>query len=197
MYDGNIALAERIIYQYSYGGTVPGPEGNHHPLLCPFGIFKAADGWVTVACPRDSFWAVLAEIMERPDLATDPRFATNVARLENARQTIGLVEEWTARQTKQELKEILGGHVPFGPVNTVVDIYADPHTAAREMLKDVEHPGVERPVTIANTPIRMTKTNFGIQTRAPIAGEDTDTRLQAAGFSDEHIAELRARRVVA
>ncbi len=197
MYDGNVALAERIIYQYSYGGTVPGPEGNHHPLLCPFGIFKAADGWVTVACPRDSFWSVLAEIMERPDLADDPRFATNVARRENGRQTNGLVEEWTSRHTKEELKTILGGRVPFGPVNTVADIYADPHMAARDMLKEVEHPGVDRLVTIANTPIRMTKTNFGVQSRAPIAGEDTDTRLRAAGFSDADIADLRGRGIIA
>lgn len=197
MYDGNVALAERIIYQHAYDGTVPGPEGNHHPLLCPFGIFKAKDGWVTVACPRDSFWAVLVEIMESPDLATDPRFATNDARLENADRTNRLVEDWTSRHTKEELKGILGGRVPFGPVHTVADIYADPHLAARDMLKRVEHPGVDRPVTIANTPIRMTRTNFGIRERAPIVGEHTDARLQAAGFTTDYIADARARGIVA
>lgn len=197
MYDGNVALTERIIYQHAYDGSLPVPGGNHHPLLCPFGIFKAADGWVTVACPRDSFWAVLAEIMERPDLATDVRFETNVARLDNGRQTNGLVEEWTSRHTKAELKEILGGRVPFGPVNTVADIYADPHIAARDMLKEVHHPGADRKVTIANTPIRMTKTNFGVQTRAPITGEDTEATLAAAGFDQEFISEMRERGVIA
>lgn len=197
MYDGNLSLCERIVYQYSYGAVVPGPEGNHHPLLCPFGIFKAADGWVTIACPRDNFWKVLAEIMERPDLAGDARFATNEARLANSRQTNGLLEEWTSRHSKAELKEKLGGRVPFGPVNTVADIYEDPHVAAREMLCEVEHPGMDRPVTIANTPVRMTRTNYGVQRRAPIRGEDTDDKLLEAGFDQREIAELRARGVVA
>ena len=65
MYDAILALCERIVYQHSYDGTVPGPEGNSHPLLCPFGLFPASDGWVSIACPRDHFWKILAENMGR------------------------------------------------------------------------------------------------------------------------------------
>lgn len=197
MYDGVLAMCERVVYQYSYMGKSPVPEGNQHPILCPFGTFNARDGQVTIGCPRDSFWAELTTIMGQPDLATDPQFATNNARLAHAAQTVAIVEAWSCVRTKAEIAEALDGRVPFGPVNTAADIYADPHVAARHMLVEVEHPGSARPVTIASTPIRMTATPGGVFHRAPLVGEDTDEILAGLGLSSAEIAELKSHRVVA
>ena len=91
MYDGMVSLCERIVYQQSYTGRSPHPEGNHHPILCPFGTFPARDGQVTIGCPRDSFWVELTGIMERPELAADPRFRTNNDRLAHRAATVALV----------------------------------------------------------------------------------------------------------
>jgi crotonobetainyl-CoA:carnitine CoA-transferase CaiB-like acyl-CoA transferase len=197
MYDGVLAMCERIVYQYSYTGRSPVPEGNQHPILCPFGTFNASDGQVTVGCPRDSFWRELVEIMGRPELAADPKFRTNNDRLAHAAETVAIVEAWTGVRTKAEISAALDGRVPFGPVNTAADIFADPHVAARGMLVEVEHPGSAEPVTIAATPIRMTATPGGVSRRAPLAGEDTGTVLAGLGFSAEEIANLKARKVVA
>ncbi len=197
MYDGVLAMCERVVYQYSYLGVSPGPEGNQHPLLCPFGTFPAKDGQVTIGCPRDAFWRELVELMGQPELATDPRFATNSARLAHASETVGIVEAWSTARTKAEIAEILDGRVPFGPVNTAADIYADPHVAARNMLAEVEHPGSSRPVTIASTPIRMTATPGGVSRRAPLVGEDTDEVLAGLALSRNEIADLKTRHVVA
>ena len=197
MYDGIVAMSERIIYQYSYLGASPVPEGNHHPLLCPFGAFATRDGQVTIGCPRDSFWVELVRIMGRPDLASDPRYASNNARLAHAEQTVAIVAEWCASRTKAEISVLLDGRVPFGPVNTAADIYADPHIAIREMLVEVEHPGSSLPVTIASTPIRMTATPGGVFSRAPVVGENTDEVLAGLGLSSEDIAQLKAQRIVA
>ena len=197
MYDGVVAMSERIIYQQSYTGRSPVPEGNQHPILCPFGIFSASDGQVTVGCPRDSFWLELTAIMGQPELGSDPRFATNSARLGNSTETIEIVESWTRTKTKAAIALLLDGRVPFGPVNTAADIFADPHMAARDMLVEVEHPGSARPVTIASTPIRMTETPGGVRHRAPLTGQDTDEVLAAAGLSAAEIAGLRARNVIA
>ncbi|RJG40839.1 CoA transferase [Mesorhizobium sp. DCY119] len=173
MYDGVLAMCERIVYQYSYTGKSPVPEGNQHPILCPFGTFPAKDGQVTVGCPRDSFWRELVAIIGRPELATNPRFLTNNDRLAHSAETVAIVEEWTRNHTKAEIAAALDGKVPFGPVNTAADIYADPHVLARGMLAEVEHPGSATPVTIAGTPIRMTATPGGVARRAPLTGEDT------------------------
>jgi len=197
MYDGIVSMAERIVYQQSYTGRSPVPEGNQHPILCPFGTFPAKDGQVTVGCPKDSFWRELADAMGRPELATDPKFRTNNDRLKHSAETVAIVEAWTSARTKAEIAEALDGRVPFGPVNTAADIFADPHMAARNMLVEVEHPGSAAPVTIASTPIRMTATPGGVSRRAPISGEDTDAILAELGLGAEEIAALRAKRVVA
>lgn len=197
MYDGVLAMCERLVYQYSYTGKSPVPEGNQHPILCPFGVFPCEDGMVTIGCPRDSFWRELVDAMGRPELASDPKFLTNNDRLAHASETVAVVESWTRGLTKAQIAEALDGRVPFGPVNTAADIYADPHIAARHMLVEVEHPGSTKPVTIASTPIRMTATPGGISRRAPLTGEDTDEVLSALGLGAGEIAGLKARRVVA
>ncbi len=197
MYDGVLAMCERLVYQYSYTGKSPVPEGNQHPILCPFGVFRCKDGMVTIGCPRDSFWRELVDAMGRPELASDPKFLTNNDRLAHASETVAVVESWTGGLTKAQIAEALDGRVPFGPVNTAADIYADPHIAARHMLVEVEHPGSTKPVTIASTPIRMTATPGGISRRAPLTGEDTDEVLSALGLGAGEIAGLKARRVVA
>ena len=197
MYDGVVSLCERLIYQYSYTGRSPVPEGNQHPILCPFGVFSASDGQVTIGCPRDSFWGELATIMGRPELADDQRFRTNNDRLAHRNETVAIVEEWTRSRTKAEIAKALGLRVPFGPVNTAAEIYADPHVKLRDMLVEVEHPGSARPVTIASTPIRMTATPGGVTRRAPLTGEHSDEVLKTIGMSPDEIAALKASRVVA
>ncbi|MSP42971.1 MAG: CoA transferase [Alphaproteobacteria bacterium] len=195
MYDAVLALCERIVYQHSYDGAVPGPEGNSHPLLCPFGLFPARDGWVSVACPRDHFWVILTEAMGRPDLGADERYALNAARSARNNEVVGMVSDWTRTLTKHQLAECLGGKIPFGPVNNVADIFADPHTAVREMLPEVEQPG-RGTVRIAGTPIRMTRTQGGVARRGALLGEDTDKILRGAGYSAEEIEALRTANAI-
>lgn len=196
MYDGILSLCERAVYQYSYTGSSPAPEGNQHPILCPFGVFAALDGQVTIGCPRDTFWVELVTIMGRPELAADPRFRTNNDRLAHRAETVEIVESWTRGRTKAEIAEALGVRVPFGPVNTAADIYADPHMKARQMLVEVEHPGSASPVTVASTPIRMTATPGGVVRRAPLTGEHTAAILKGMGLADDAVERLKAARIV-
>ncbi len=191
MYDAMLAFCERIIYQYSYTGDVPVPEGNAHPMLCPFGLFPAADGLVAIACPMDQFWPPLARAMGREDLVADAAWRTNEARVAHNAEVVGIIAEWTAGQTKAALKALLGGVIPFGPVHNVADIFADPHVRARDMLAEIEQPGLERRVTVAGTPIKMTATQGTVAHRAPLLGEHTDTILGDLGYSAAEIQSLK------
>lgn len=193
MYDAVVAACERIVYQHSYTGAVPGPEGNAHPLLCPFGLFPAADGFIALAAaPADHHWRLLCEAMGRPELGTDPRYARNTDRVAHQAEVLDAVGEWSARHTRAELADLLGGRVPFGPVNTADALFEDPHLAARGMLQQVEHPGLDRPVTIAATPIRLAGNGPPAVRRAPLFDEHTDDVLRRAGYADDEIARLRA-----
>ncbi|KAB7632448.1 CaiB/BaiF CoA transferase family protein [Verminephrobacter eiseniae] len=196
MVDAVLALCERLVFQYSVSGVAPGPEGNGHPLLCPFGLFAAKDGFVSLGVPNDRFWVPLAHRMGRPALAIDPRYASNDARVQHRAEVEAIVGGWTARHTKAELAQMLGGDIPFGPVFSAADIFEDPHFRIREMLVETEQPGAARPLTVAGTPVRMSQTPGGVRRRAPLTGEHTDSTLAAFGFAPAEIAALRADQVI-
>ncbi|MEM5432116.1 CoA transferase [Cupriavidus oxalaticus] len=197
MTDAVLAMCERIVYQTSYTGTVPAPEGNRHPLLCPFGVFRARDGHVSIACATDAFWEKLAIAIGRPDMAQAPAFATNAARVQHQQQVIDAIEAFTTVRSKEEIAVVLGGKVPFGPVYTSAEIFADRHYAVREMLVDVEQPGSANPVKIAGVPIKLSDTPGAVRRRAPMLGEHTDEILGGIGYAEDLIRALKEQRVVA
>ncbi|MEM7466369.1 MAG: CoA transferase [Pseudomonadota bacterium] len=179
MYDAMLALCERIIYQHGYTGEIPSPTGNKHPLAAPFSIYPAKDGFVAIACPFDPQWERLISVIGQPELAEDSRFASAQDRVANVIPLTAALERWTKQHTKSELAEILGGQIPFGPVNDVADIFADPHVQIRNAIASLPLHGLGKSATVANTPVRMQKTPGGAKTCAP--------RL------DEHRAEVFAQ----
>ncbi|MGW8762918.1 CaiB/BaiF CoA transferase family protein [Streptomyces sp. NPDC055815] len=191
LYDSVLSACERIVYQHSYQGVVPEPEGNGHPLFCPYGVFPAADGWIALAAPGDNHWALLCELMDRPELATDPRYATNVSRVAHSAEVRESVSAWTSARDRAAIGEVLGGRIPVGPVNTADTIFTDPHVRARNMLVEVEQPGLERTVTIAGNPIKFAGRAEATPRRAPLLGEHTDEVLLGAGYTAEDIERLR------
>jgi len=192
MYDAVLSLTERIVYQYSATGEIPAPQGNSHPLLCPFDIFPTADGWMAVAAPSDRHWAVIAEHIGRPDMAADERYRTNAARLRHAPEVRSVLEAWLSGRTNAEVVAALGGTVPIGPVNDVAAISADPHVVARRMLVDLDDPGSDRPMTVAGQPIKFTRTPAHPSRRAPLLGED-EVDAVLAQWSASPLAGDRAR----
>jgi len=189
MYDAILSLCEHYVYLYSYGGENPGPIGNAHPFLCPFDVFDAKDGQIAIAAPTDKHWRLLCEIIDRPELGQDGRYARNEGRQKHAEEIRAIVGEWTSRHTRSEVTEILSRLVAAGPVNTMADIFDDPHVAAREMLPEIEQAGA-RPVKLAGQPIKLTRTPSRIYRRAPILGEDSADILAEIGMTP---ADLEAK----
>ncbi|GAB3572738.1 CoA transferase [Amycolatopsis endophytica] len=171
MYDAILALCERIIYQHTYTGAVPRPEGNRHPLLSPFDILPAQDGWVAIAAPGDNRWRTLCDLIDRPDLGADPGLATNVLRVARRDEVFEALAGWTAGRTKDEILGVLGGQVPVGAVRDAAEITADPHVAARDMVIQLEHPGVSGTLGVAGQPLKFSRTPARPDTRAPLLDE--------------------------
>jgi crotonobetainyl-CoA:carnitine CoA-transferase CaiB-like acyl-CoA transferase len=180
LYDAVLALSERIVYQHSITGHSPEPQGNSHPILCPYGVVATGTGAVALAAPSDSHWRRLAEIMGRPELATDPRYMTNDARLRNAADVYSAVQAWTRSLPTDAVIDRLGGQVPCGPVNTAADIARDDHVAVRRMIVEVDHPA-GRPIQIAGCPIKLAGAAEPRYNRAPLLGEHTDEVLAELG----------------
>ena len=117
--------------------------------------------------------------MGRPELGSDPRFATNAARVEHAALVYADVEAWSATLTTDEVVQALTGLVPCGPVNNAADIAADPHTSARRMIVEVAHPS-GRMIDIVGAPIKFSATPTSEFTRAPLLGEHAALFLEPA-----------------
>jgi crotonobetainyl-CoA:carnitine CoA-transferase CaiB-like acyl-CoA transferase len=191
MTDAVLAVCERIVFQYSVTGVAPGPEGNGHPLLCPFGLFPAKDGWVSLGVPNDRFWVLLMQKMGRTEMGADPCFLSNEARVTRRAEVEAMVGEWTSQRTRAELSAALGGEIPFAPVYTAADVFADPHYRVRQMLVETEYPGVAAPLMLVGTPVKMSETPGSVRYRAPLAGEHSQTVLAEFGFDAAEIAALR------
>jgi len=196
MADAVLAVCERVVWQHSIGGVVPGPEGNHHPFLCPFGMYPTSDGFVTLAAHIDGFFVTMCDALDVPELALDPDYAHQGARSANRLRLIERIGDITRHFTKAELMARLGGHMPFGPVMDIAEIERDPHFIAREMIVPVVEPG-HPPLNIAGVPVKMTATPGGVRRRAPFLGEQTRLRLLEAGLTDAEVDDLIARREAA
>ena len=89
---------------------------------------------------------MLCRLIGMPELIDDPRFANEASRCDHTAELTEPIETFTTKRTKQELRALFGGKVPFSPIYNVQDIFEDPHFEARQMLPEVEHPGSQRPV---------------------------------------------------
>jgi crotonobetainyl-CoA:carnitine CoA-transferase CaiB-like acyl-CoA transferase/flavin reductase (DIM6/NTAB) family NADH-FMN oxidoreductase RutF len=187
MYDAMISLCERMVYLHDMTGAVPGPEGNGHPFLAPFGLLPAKDGHIALGIVDDAFWQRLAALMGQAELGDDPRFASRAARAKNADALSALTADWSSLHTKAELTTLLGGEVPYGPLNTIANITRDPHVIARGMLAEVAHPAPDqKPWTIAANPLRFGAHGHGPLAAPPALGADDDllTALSATRGMD-------------
>lgn len=196
MVDAVLALCERMVWQHSVQGLVPGPEGNHHPFLVPFGMFPAADGFITVAAQQEEPFRFLCAAIGADWILTDPRFAERDARAHHRLELIEVLGQATGRFTKAELTARLGGRIPYGPVMNIAEIAADPHFAAREMIVEVEQPGGAA-IAVAGVPIKMSLTPGGVHGRGPLIGEHTIVQLRRAGLTEAEIQALIDSRVAA
>lgn len=168
MYDSVLAVSERIVHQHSYTGRIAGLQGNQHPLLAPFEVVRARDGWITVAAPDASSWRAVAQRV--PGLDRD-EWATNAGRLHDADALRSVLQAWAGTRTCAEITSALADHVPVSAVQDMAAIDADPHVRARDMLVDLPHPGLDEPRAVAGCPIKMSRTPTRVARRAPLLDE--------------------------
>ena len=178
-------------------GQEPGRWGSGHPYIVPFQAFEARDGWVYVAVWVDRLWAPFCTAIERPALATDPRFAGRADRLaRRAELTALLAEVFRARTVAEWMARLEAHEVLCAPVNRYADLPHDPQVMATGMLIEQDHPRAGRFRTL-DTPIRFTATPGALRTPAPALGQHTDAVLVESGLAPDEIAALRRSGVVA
>ncbi len=201
MMDCQVSVLENAIARYFVTGKAPEPIGTRHPTATPFQAFPTADGFIVIALgfgTGGNQWALLCSLLGLPELIEDPRFDTGPRRTSNhAVLEPLLVAAFKTRPTSEWLEELLAVEIPCGPVNTVADVVADPQIAARGMIQEVVHPTAGM-LPLANSPVRMSRSESGIKGPPPDMGEDTVEVLgELLGLSPEDVADLESRGIVA
>lgn len=173
MLDCQVAILENAISRYMNAGVSPKPIGNRHASITPFQSLKTKDGYVIVAVGNDTLWQKFCGLIERPDLAADPRFTTNPLRTENVKVLGEELNKTFQTKTMDEWLHILKeGGVPVGPINDVERVIKDPAVIAREMIVTTHHP-VAGDVEMAGVPIKLSETPGSVDAPAPTLGQHT------------------------
>jgi formyl-CoA transferase len=133
-----LAVQESTIPDYDVGGVVRGPSGTRLEGIAPSNIYRSADGsWVVIAANQDTVFRRLCQAMDRPELATDDRFATHVARGRNQDELDKIIGAWAAERHPSDIIDTLSvAGVISGPINTVAEVVADPQLRARGMIAE-------------------------------------------------------------
>lgn len=196
--EAQMALCENAIVRQSAFGESPSRQGSRHPLVAPFGPFETLDGWVVIANVKE--WELFCALIGRDDMALDQRFLTNRARLEN----VDLLEPaltaiFRKRSTADWFALLEPANVcSIGKVNSVADLFDDPHVAARNMLVDIPMPyGLPGTLKLPNSPMHLSATPPRVGRTMPEHGGDTAEALASwAGISPDELARLRSARIV-
>ncbi|MBI3445353.1 MAG: CoA transferase, partial [Magnetospirillum sp.] len=139
LYESVFRALDEIAPAYAMFGKVREREGAGTVNACPHGHFRCGDGkWVALACTTDRMFARLCEAMERPDLAEEAKWGHLRRRLAERQDVDALVSHWTATRPRDSVMELcLDFEVPAAPLNTIADIFEDPHFQARGNLLEV------------------------------------------------------------
>lgn len=197
LYESVFNMMESLVAEYAHFGEVRQPAGSSLPGITPSNAYLCADGkYALIAGNGDSIFKRLMLLIGRPDMAEDPAFAHNDGRVAEAEYIDGVIAQWAAQHSLDEVLQALHEHrVPAGRVYDVADIFKDPHYQAREMLIQGElEDGTA--VTLPGILPKLSKTPGGVERKAPTLGQDTDEVLLSLGFDEATLHKLRAQGVI-
>jgi crotonobetainyl-CoA:carnitine CoA-transferase CaiB-like acyl-CoA transferase len=168
--------------------VAPKAMGSAHPLNAPYQAFETSDKWIVVGGANQKHWGRTLEVLDAIELAKDPRFVTGADRMGNLKELEALLTaRFKTKPAEYWLAALEEAGVPCGPVNDMLQALADPQTAAREMVVDVEHSTLG-PVKTLGLPVKFSHTPGRVRAGAPLYGEHTREILAEHGFSREEIA---------
>jgi crotonobetainyl-CoA:carnitine CoA-transferase CaiB-like acyl-CoA transferase len=190
LFEGALALSIWETAELWATGRIPGPLGSAHRLTAPYQALRTRDGHITVGGNNDRLWRRLCDAIGRPELPEDPRFATNDERMEHRPELAAELEATlTGRDTDDWVATLLEAGVPVGPIHDYGQVVEDPHTLARGMVAEMEHP-VEGTIRGLGIPVKLSDTPGSIRRAAPLLGEHTEEVLRQAGLDDDALAAV-------
>ncbi len=194
--DCQVAWLANQATNYLIGGMIPRREGTAHPNIVPYQAFACADGHLMLAIGNDGQFARFAALAGHPEWATDPRYATNPARVANRDRLVAEIAAVMRRRPRAAwLAQLQAEGIPAAPINDLAEVFADPQVQARGLVQPVAHalasaiPLVRQPVLFAGQPVSCSR-------GPPVLGEHGEALLGELGLGAAELERLRREGVI-
>ena len=202
MYQVGVSMIGDAVLEYEANREQPERRGNRDRYLAPQGVYpcRGEDRWLALTVRDDAEWAALCQLMARPELASDPRYADGLGRLEHHDDLDAIIAAWTREEDGAELQARLQERgIPAGCVLDGHDLLFDPQLRARGFFEPVAHPPTQRLGTrvYPGRPYRFGATPSGISRPAPALGQHNREVLRdLLGYTDEQIDRMEQEHVI-
>ncbi len=195
--DSGVAILSNQGANFLVSGKAPGRIGNNHPNIVPYQTFRTQDGDVILAAGNDNLFRKFCALAGCEELAGDPRFASNAARVSNRKEITALLAAIMLKRSTAEWVKLLDeAGVPCGPINNLAQVFADPQVQARGLRIELAHPAGSM-APMVRSPMRFSDTQLEFKIPPPALGQHTDEILRdGLKRSPGDIAQLRADGIV-
>jgi formyl-CoA transferase len=195
--DAQVAMLANVASSYLVSAQVPARYGNAHANIVPYQAFKARDRYFALGIGNDLQWGKFCTLAERPEWAVDSRFKTNTARVEHRTALVELLEALFAQRDAEEwLEQLEAAGLPAAPINTIDQVFADPHVQAREMRIDLPLSS-DASLPLIGFPIKIPTSQLKVRHEPPFLGQSTDEILSAVlNYDGDKIRQLHAAGIV-
>jgi crotonobetainyl-CoA:carnitine CoA-transferase CaiB-like acyl-CoA transferase len=192
MLEGQLSILQGVVGAYLADGIVPGPWGTAYAAVLPYQTFRTKTRDLALGVGNEKLWRTFCGLVGRGELASDPRYATNAARVANRESLIDALQQVFLTRPYDEWEAILlRGGVPVGAINSIDRVVEHPQVAARGALVECEHP-IAGKVRVVGPPARLSETPGDVRMPAPRLGEHTDQVLrERLSLDDREIGRLR------
>ncbi|XP_044753050.1 succinate--hydroxymethylglutarate CoA-transferase [Coccinella septempunctata] len=197
LFSTQIASLINIGSNYLNGGKEAQRWGTAHESLVPYQMFKTLDGYLTIGAGSDLQFQNLCKKIGMNDLSSDPKYKTNVLRVKHRDELLEILEKVLCTKTNKEWMEIFAGSsFPCGPVNTLRDVFSDPHLKAIDLVQTLNHPKTGE-IKVVGPPVKYSDGLNEVRSPPPLLGEHTEDVLKnCLNYDEEKIDYLKRKNVI-